>query len=551
MGRKKTIVFLHPDLGIGGAERLVVDAAVSLQEREHKVVVFTSHRDPAHCFEEARDGTLDVRVRGNTVFPPSILGRFAIFCAIARQIHLILSIWMTGELRGLRPTDFFVDQLSAGLPLLRRVINGFEVPAEGSEGKTLAPTPARPSIFFYCHFPDLLLTRGRESLVKRLYRIPFDTLEEWSMGFADGIAVNSEFTKGIVTRTWPRLAGREKKQLDVVYPCVDTNVGDGDDDDDDDDDDGTNKRGHVDEEVSLWENKTVFLSINRFERKKDVGLAIKAFGKLLGAGKDAKAATAAAIEKSRLRLVIAGGHDSRVAENVEYHHELETLATSLGLSHATAKTLPTALRIPDEIQVIFLPSVPNKVKDALLSSAALLLYTPQNEHFGIVPLEAMLKRVPVLATDSGGPRETISGEGEVGWRREADEGEWAKVLQTVVESRSTEEGRTALREMGKRGKERVKKRFGRETMGERFDGVFEELGGDVRNEGMGAGLVLSILGLLGLGLASLAALLRMKVMSSTSGISGCPTTSDQDAMAQILMGGGGGDDEKRGAYCRY
>jgi alpha-1,3/alpha-1,6-mannosyltransferase len=54
--RTKTIVFLHPDLGIGGAERLVVDAAVGLQKRGHRVVIFTSHCDPAHCFDEARDG---------------------------------------------------------------------------------------------------------------------------------------------------------------------------------------------------------------------------------------------------------------------------------------------------------------------------------------------------------------------------------------------------------------------------------------------------------------------------------------------------------------
>lgn len=53
------IVFFHPDLGIGGAERLIVDAAVGLQERGHKVTIFTSHCDPNHCFEEARDGTSD------------------------------------------------------------------------------------------------------------------------------------------------------------------------------------------------------------------------------------------------------------------------------------------------------------------------------------------------------------------------------------------------------------------------------------------------------------------------------------------------------------
>lgn len=53
----RTIVFFHPDLGIGGAERLIIDAAVGLQDLGHKVTVFTSHCDPQHCFEEARDGT--------------------------------------------------------------------------------------------------------------------------------------------------------------------------------------------------------------------------------------------------------------------------------------------------------------------------------------------------------------------------------------------------------------------------------------------------------------------------------------------------------------
>lgn len=54
--KPKHIVFFHPDLGIGGAERLVIDAAVGLQNRGHKVTIFTSHCDPTHCFDEARDG---------------------------------------------------------------------------------------------------------------------------------------------------------------------------------------------------------------------------------------------------------------------------------------------------------------------------------------------------------------------------------------------------------------------------------------------------------------------------------------------------------------
>jgi alpha-1,3/alpha-1,6-mannosyltransferase len=56
--KSQSIVFFHPDLGIGGAERLVIDAAVGLKNRGHKVTIFTSHCDPRHCFDEARDGKL-------------------------------------------------------------------------------------------------------------------------------------------------------------------------------------------------------------------------------------------------------------------------------------------------------------------------------------------------------------------------------------------------------------------------------------------------------------------------------------------------------------
>jgi alpha-1,3/alpha-1,6-mannosyltransferase len=61
-GNDGRVVFFHPDLGIGGAERLVIDAAVGLQELGYKVTIFTSHCDPNHCFDEARDGKLNKRI---------------------------------------------------------------------------------------------------------------------------------------------------------------------------------------------------------------------------------------------------------------------------------------------------------------------------------------------------------------------------------------------------------------------------------------------------------------------------------------------------------
>ena len=58
-------------------------------------------------------------------------------------------------------------------------------------------------------------------------------------------------------------------------------------------------------------------------------------------------------------------------------------------------------------EVSFLPSVSSHEKEGLLATCTCVLYTPENEHFGIVPLEAMLAGRPVLACNSGGPVESI------------------------------------------------------------------------------------------------------------------------------------------------
>ena len=59
------VVFLHPDLGIGGAERLVVDAALALRDKNHEVHIVTCHHDDSHCFEETRNGSLQVTSVGD------------------------------------------------------------------------------------------------------------------------------------------------------------------------------------------------------------------------------------------------------------------------------------------------------------------------------------------------------------------------------------------------------------------------------------------------------------------------------------------------------
>ena len=68
----------------------------------------------------------------------------------------------------------FVDQVSHSIPLLKRFCS--------------------KKVLFYCHYPDMLLSPPGGRL-KKLYRAPLDSYEEYSTGAADVVMVNSGFTK--------------------------------------------------------------------------------------------------------------------------------------------------------------------------------------------------------------------------------------------------------------------------------------------------------------------------------------------------------------------
>jgi alpha-1,3/alpha-1,6-mannosyltransferase len=338
-------------------------------------------------------------------------------------LHLvcIIALW-NYELDHLRPTHFFVDQLSAAVPLLRFLYTNV-------------------GVLFYCHFPDQLLAQkgeGALAVLKMGYRIPFNAIEGWSTASSTAIVVNSKFTGTVAKRVFPALS---KRDLKVVYPCVDTST-------------ATQLQ-----RKPMWAGRRLILSINRFEKKKDVALAVKAFALL-----------DASVRKSAL-LVIAGGYDQRMPENVNTHNELQQLADSLKLSHETHKSLPDPSVVSNNTSVLFLLSVPDSLKQSLLASADLLVYTPQNEHFGIVPLEAMLAQVPVLAANEGGPLETVV-EGETGWLRDIRKPEeWSAVMSRILSSSNPAE----LRSIGESGRKRVQAEFSKEQMALRLDQSLDQI----------------------------------------------------------------------------
>ena len=57
--------------------------------------------------------------------------------------------------------------------------------------------------------------------------------------------------------------------------------------------------------------------------------------------------------------------------------------------------------------VLFIRNCSQEEKAAIIKNSIVLIYTPKNEHFGIVPLEGMALGRPVIADNSGGPKESI------------------------------------------------------------------------------------------------------------------------------------------------
>ena len=130
--------------------------------------------------------------------------------------------------------------------------------------------------------------------------------------------------------------------------------------------------------------------------------------------------------------------------------------------------------MPDQVQVLFLLSVTSTLKTLLLDTARLLVYTPADEHFGIVPLEAMVHGLPVLAANSGGPLETVV-DGQTGWSRDVgDVQQWSQVMDAALRDEGDWQEQERRR-LGENGPARVRADFSREKMAESLEAEISRL----------------------------------------------------------------------------
>ncbi|CAE1299294.1 ALG2 [Acanthosepion pharaonis] len=136
-----------------------------------------------------------------------------------------------------------------------------------------------------------MLLTGRETTLKSIYRAPLDWFEEITTGMADRILVNSNFTAGVFRETFKRLSHIEPA---VLYPTPNFALMD------------AASEQPPSDEIIPQNKKFIFLSINRYERKKNLDLALYAFMNLEEQVPNPK----------DIHLIMAGGYDERYQNQV-------------------------------------------------------------------------------------------------------------------------------------------------------------------------------------------------------------------------------------------
>ena len=107
----------------------------------------------------------------------------------------------------------------------------------------------------------------------------------------------------------------------------------------------------------------------------------------------------------------------------------------------------------------------------LLEHTKILLYTPENEHFGIVPVEAMYMGCIAFACNSGGPLESVK-DGVTGFLMEPKVEIWAQKIAEILNG--PQDKMVKMRENARR---RVEENFTFNVFSKQLDQVLKRMSG--------------------------------------------------------------------------
>ncbi len=251
-----------------------------------------------------------------------------------------------------------------------------------------------PRVLWYCHTPPRIVYEDSISKLKRRSlgaRIAYAPLSFAYKRIENGIVARLEGIAANSANTQSRIHRYLNAESEVINPCIDP-------------------KGFKDAGDDRF-----FLYPSRIAEEKRQDYAIRAFKRF-------------AEKRKGYKLVIAGSLSSRHEEFRRYYNKIKSGAGR---------------------DVKFITNPEDHELKELYSKCTAVLYPPINEDFGIVPLEAMASRKPVIAVNEGGPKETIR-DGETGFLVESEQDMAEHMLYIVRHGQEAEAmGRTARRTIEK------------------------------------------------------------------------------------------------------
>jgi alpha-1,3/alpha-1,6-mannosyltransferase len=263
----------------------------------------------------------------------------------------------------------------------------------------------------FVHYPTELTAYGH-SLKYEVYRSIYWWMHYKAIGNIDAIVCNSNYIKEITYLMW-KCSLPDRTKYHTIYPCVDV------------------QRFGVKEE-----RERKVCCVGRIDRNKGIDVVVDAFLKAKGSVPEAK-------------LEIVGGvRGSPWAE--AYYPSLVSRLNQIRDERISLK--------------VDVPS--SEITRALMTSRCMANFNPE-EHFGIVPVEAMAAGTPPIVADGGGQRETVL-DGETGYLVHSKD-EMADAMVSLLSDDA------AFAMMSRAGRRRAASVFSKGVFAKKWDDLFATL----------------------------------------------------------------------------
>lgn len=194
---------------------------------------------------------------------------------------------------------------------------------------------------------------------------------------------------------------------------------------------GLPKPGTFKNKFGIDEESALILYVGRVHKRKGIGFLLDAFARL---------------DSTKAALVVAGPDDGYMS---------------------ILKERASRLKIADK--VIFTGFVSERVKMAAYVDSTVVVYPGIYESFGLVPLEAALCSKPVIVSDDSAMAEIVR---QGGFGESTKYGDPSQLMEVLQKTLSDPE---AAREMGRKGRQFVKKNFNWSNIISKLEAVYSSL----------------------------------------------------------------------------